>query len=99
MKDWWSTRWYTPLVALGVAALVLAVVALAIVEVLVAAGPTGPTGSSAPFAPQNRLTVADALGITERQGHGVAPGRAGAGQSISSTREAGYRPFPGGQSR
>jgi len=78
MKEWWSTRWYTPLVALGVAALELAVVALAIVEVLVAAAPTGPTGSSAPFAPQNRSAVAE--------------------QWISFAREAGHRPFPGGQS-
>jgi hypothetical protein len=39
MTESWSTRWYTPLVALGVAALVLIILALAIVEVLVAAAP------------------------------------------------------------
>jgi hypothetical protein len=35
----WSTRWYMPLLALGVAALVLMILALAIVEVLVAEAP------------------------------------------------------------
>lgn len=39
MKESWSARWYTPLVALGIAALLLAIVALAIVEALVAAAP------------------------------------------------------------
>src|SRR5713226_2690433 len=39
MTESWSTRWYTPLVAIGVALLVLLVLALAIVEVLVANAP------------------------------------------------------------
>jgi hypothetical protein len=51
MTDSWSSRWYAPLVALGVAALVLVIVALAIVEVLVAAAPPlpGPSGWNAPL--------------------------------------------------
>src|SRR4030095_1205456 len=39
MSEAWSTRWYTPLVAIAVGALVLLIVALAIVEVLVASVP------------------------------------------------------------
>jgi len=35
----WATRWYTPLVALGVALLLLLILALAVVEVLVANAP------------------------------------------------------------
>lgn len=51
MTESWSSRWYAPLVALGVAVLVLLIVALAIVEVLVAAAPAvpEPTGWSAPL--------------------------------------------------
>jgi hypothetical protein len=51
MKEWLSTRWYTPLVALGVAVLVLLIIALAIVEVLVAAAPpvSLPSGWSIPL--------------------------------------------------
>lgn len=46
-----ETKWYTPLVATGVAALVLVMVALAVVEVLVAATPLehGPTGWNTPL--------------------------------------------------
>ena len=40
-----STRWYTPLVALAVALLALLIVALAIVEVLVASAPATPMPS------------------------------------------------------
>ena len=39
MSESWSTRWYTPLVAIGIGALVLMIVALAVVEVLVASVP------------------------------------------------------------
>jgi len=39
MTESWSTRWYTPLIAMGVGLLVLLIVALAIVEVLVASAP------------------------------------------------------------
>jgi len=51
MTESWSTRWYTPLVVLGVAALVLMVLALAIVEVLVAAAPpvVGPASWTTPL--------------------------------------------------
>jgi len=51
MNESLSTRWYAPLVAIGVAALVLVIVALAIVEVLVAAAPptTSPSGWNAPI--------------------------------------------------
>ena len=46
MAEEWSGRWYTPLIVIGVAALVLVVVALAIVEVLVAAAPPASSPSS-----------------------------------------------------
>ena len=51
MTESWSTRWYTPLVVLGVAALVLMVLALAIVEVLVAEAPSvvGPESWTTPL--------------------------------------------------
>jgi hypothetical protein len=51
LTETWASRWYTPLVMLGVAALVLLIIALAIVEVLVAATPAvpGPTGWSTPL--------------------------------------------------
>ena len=51
MTESWSSRWYTPLVGLGVALLVLLIVALAIVEVLVAAAPplSTPSGWSTPL--------------------------------------------------
>jgi hypothetical protein len=39
MAESWWTRWYTPLVAIGVALLIVLVLALAIVEVLVANAP------------------------------------------------------------
>jgi len=40
MREWWSTRWYTPLLVLGAGLLVLLFLALAMVEVLTAAVPT-----------------------------------------------------------
>lgn len=51
MNESLSSRWYAPLVAIGVAALVLVIIALAIVEVLVAAAPPagGPGGWNAPL--------------------------------------------------
>jgi len=51
LTETWASRWYTPLVLLGVAVLVLLIIALAIVEVLVAATPVvpGPTGWSTPL--------------------------------------------------
>ena len=51
MSESWSTRWYTPLVAIGVGALVLMIVALAVVEVLVASVPPvqTPAGWSMPL--------------------------------------------------
>ena len=51
LTETWASRWYTPLVILGVAVLVLLIIALAIVEVLVAATPAvpGPTGWSTPL--------------------------------------------------
>src|SRR4051812_1454078 len=51
MTETWSSRWYAPLVAIGGAALVLMIVALAIVEVLVAAAPPlpGPSGWNTPL--------------------------------------------------
>jgi uncharacterized membrane protein len=39
MAESWSTRWYTPLVAIGAVLLVLLILALAIVEVLLANAP------------------------------------------------------------
>jgi hypothetical protein len=51
MSESLSGRWYTPFVVIGVAALLLVIVALAIVEVLVAAAPPagGPSGWNAPI--------------------------------------------------
>lgn len=51
MTESWSTRWYTPLIAMGVGLLVLLIVALAIVEVLVASAPPAqlPAGWSVPL--------------------------------------------------
>ena len=51
MKEPWSTRWYTPLVALGAVLLALMIVALAIVEVLVADMPLAiePRGWTVPL--------------------------------------------------
>ena len=51
MTESWSTRWYTPLVALAVALLVLMILALAIVEVLVASAPpvVTPSGWATPL--------------------------------------------------
>ena len=51
MAESWSSRWYTPLVVIGVAALGLVIVALAIVEVLVASAPPapGPSGWNTPL--------------------------------------------------
>lgn len=51
MTEWWSTRWYTPLVAIGVALLIVLILALAIVEVLVAKAPdiTGPAAWVTPL--------------------------------------------------
>ena len=43
MPEWWSTRWYTPLVVLGAGLLSLLGVALAGVEVLTAAVPRSVT--------------------------------------------------------
>jgi len=51
MSESLSNRWYTPFVVIGVAALALVIIALAIVEVLVAAAPpaSGPSGWNAPI--------------------------------------------------
>ena len=51
MTESWSTRWYTPLVALAVALLALMILALAIVEVLVASAPpvVTPSGWATPL--------------------------------------------------
>jgi hypothetical protein len=50
MTESWSTRWYAPLVAIGAAVLVVMIVALAIVEVLVAeAPPIGPGAWTTPL--------------------------------------------------
>src|SRR5947208_16919030 len=51
MTESWSTRWYTPLVVIGVALLVLMILALAIVEVLVASAPpvVTPSGWATPL--------------------------------------------------
>ena len=58
MRESLSSRWYAPLVAIGVAALVLMIIALAVVEVLVAAAP--PTGGASGWnAPLER--AGDAL--------------------------------------
>jgi hypothetical protein len=51
MTESWSTRWYTPLVVLGAALLALMILALALVEVLVAeAPPMAPSTWTAPLA-------------------------------------------------
>jgi hypothetical protein len=36
MREWWVTRWYTPILALGALLLVLLIAGLAVMEVLVA---------------------------------------------------------------
>jgi hypothetical protein len=56
MRESWSTRWYTPLLVLGGALLVLLFLALAIVEMLTAAVPT----TVAPRAWTTPLEQADA---------------------------------------
>jgi hypothetical protein len=61
VTETWSTRWYTPLVALGVALLVLLVIALAVVEVLVANAPE-PVGPGAWTKPLDRAETALADG-------------------------------------
>ena len=43
MREWWSSRWYTPLVALGAGLVSLLGIALAGVEVLTAAAPRSVT--------------------------------------------------------
>ena len=52
MAESWVTRWYTPLVAIGVALLIVLVLALAMVEFLVANAPevTGPAAWTKPLA-------------------------------------------------
>jgi hypothetical protein len=35
MREWWGTRWYTPILALGALLLVLLIVGLAVMEMLV----------------------------------------------------------------
>ena len=57
MAESWVTRWYTPLVAIGVALLIVMVLALAIVEVLVANGPEV-AGSAAWTMPLARVDEA-----------------------------------------
>jgi hypothetical protein len=56
MTEPWSTRWYTPLIAIGAGVLALMIVALAIVEVLVA---SVPTTAPAPLGWSVRLERAD----------------------------------------
>ena len=46
MKEPWASRWYTPLLVLGGAVLVLLILALALVEVLLADSPRVPATSS-----------------------------------------------------
>jgi hypothetical protein len=36
MREWWATRWYTPIAALAALLLVLLIAGLAVMEVLVA---------------------------------------------------------------
>ncbi len=40
MREWWSTRWYTPIIALAALLLVLLVAGLAVMEMLAAEGPS-----------------------------------------------------------
>ena len=73
MREWWSTRWYAPLVALASLLLVLLVAGLAVMEMLAAEAPS----AVAPHVWTAPLDQADA-----------ALGRGDAAAALSAWREA-----------
>src|SRR5207248_2081235 len=95
MAESWVTRWYTPLVAIGVALLIVMVLALAIVEVLVANGPevAGSAGWTMPLARVDEaLTDGDvSQALAWWQEAHVAALRSGQGEAMIDVGDASRR--------